>query len=132
MKNAISRFGYTCAAAALFCAATGITSAATMNRITVNLPEDTIAGSSILTAGNYTITDVEPAGGVHVFVFRGENGKPVMLQAGTIEQFSEPSKTSVVLTKKGPEVRLDKLLIEGSSLGYEFDNGRQNDSRERK
>ncbi len=31
-----------------------------MNRITVNLPEDTIAGGNTLTAGTYTITDVEP------------------------------------------------------------------------
>ncbi len=129
MKNAISGFGYTCVTAALLCAATGITSAATMNRVTVNLPEDTIAGSSTLTAGTYTITDLEPAGGVHVFVFRGENGKLVTLQAGTIEQSSEPSKTSLVLSKKGSEVRLDKLLIEGSSLGYEFDGGRPNGPR---
>ena len=129
MENAISRFGYTCATAALLCAATGITSAGTMTRVTVNLPEDTIAGSSTLTAGTYTITDLEPAGGVHVFVFRGENGKQITLQAGTIEQASESSKTSVVLSKKGSEVRLNKLLIEGSSLGYEFEGGRQNDSR---
>jgi hypothetical protein len=132
MKNAFSRFGYTCAAAAVFCVATSIASAGTMNRITVNLPEDTVAGSSTLTAGTYTITDVEPAGGVHVFVFQGENGKRVTLQAGTIEQFSEPSKTSLVLSRKGSEFRLDKLLIEGFSRGYEFDSGRQNDFRERK
>ena len=129
MKNAISRFGYTCAAAALLC---GISSAETMNRITVNLPEDTVAGTSTLAAGTYTITDLEPAGGVHVFVFRGENGKQVTLQAGTIERFSESPKTSVVLQRNGSETRLDKLLIEGSSLGYEFDNGRQNDPRDRK
>jgi hypothetical protein len=129
MKNAISRFGYTCAAAALLCATAGITSAATMNPITVNLPEDTIAGTSTLAAGTYTITDVEPAAGVHVFVFRGENGKPVMLQAGTIEQSSEPSKTSVVLSQKGSEIRLDKLLIEGSSRGFEFDSARPNELR---
>jgi len=129
MKNAISRFGYTCAAAALLCAATGITFAGTMNRVTVNLPEDTMAGSATLAAGAYTITDLEPAGGVHVFVFRSENGKQVTLQVGTIEQVSEPSKTSVVLSKTGSEVRLNKLLIEGSSRAYEFDGGRQNDSR---
>jgi len=130
MKNAISRFGYTCAAAALLCAATGITFAGTMNRVTVNLPEDTIAGSSTLAAGAYTITDLEPAGGVHVFVFRSENGKQVTLQVGATEQSSEPSKTSVlVLSRNGAQVRLNKLLIEGSSLGYEFDGGRQNDSR---
>jgi hypothetical protein len=131
MKNAISRFGYTCAAAALFCAA-GAVSAETMNRITVNLPEDTIAGSNTLAAGTYTITDIEPASGVHVFVFRGAGGKPVMLQAETIEQASGPSKSSLVLSRTGSEVRLDKLLIEGSSLGYEFDFGRQNDSQDRK
>ena len=132
MKNAFSRFGYTCAAATLFCAATSMASAGTMNRITVNLPEDAIAGSSTLAAGTYTITDVEPAGGVHVFVFQGENGKRVTLQAGTIEQFSESSKTSLVLSRRGSEFRLNKLLIEGSARGYEFDSGRQSDSRERK
>jgi hypothetical protein len=132
MKNAFSRLGYTCAAAALFCAATSIASAATMNRITVNLPEDTVAGSSTLAAGAYTITDVEPAGGVHVFVFRGENGKLVTLQAGTIAQASESSKTSLVLSRRGSEFRLNKILIEGSSLGYEFDSGRQGDVREQK
>jgi hypothetical protein len=129
MKNALSRFGYTCVAAALFCAGAGIMPAASMNRVTVNLPEDTIAGNSTLTAGTYTVTDLEPAGGVHVFVFRGENGKLVTLPAGTIEQASEPAKSSVVLSKQGSEVRLDKLLIEGSSIGYEFDAGRQTDSR---
>ena len=131
MKNAISRFGYTCAATALFCAVAGVMSAETMNRITVNLPEDTVVGSSILAAGTYTITDLETAG-AHVFIFRGESGKPVMLQAETIEQASEPAKSSLVLSKKGSEVRLDKLLIEGSSLGYEFEPGRQNDSRDQK
>lgn len=131
MKNAISRFGYTCAAAALFYIAGGVMSAETMNRVTVNLPEDTIAGSNILAAGAYTITDVEPAPGVHVFVFQGENNKPVMIQAEPVEQSSEPSKSSLMLTRKGSEVRLDKLLIEGSSLGYEFQPV-QNDSRERK
>jgi hypothetical protein len=132
MKNAISRFGYTCAAAALFCAAAPIMSAGIMNRITVNLPEDTIAGNSTLAAGPCTITDVEAAPGIHMFVFQGETGKPVTLQAETVEQRSEPSKTRLVLTRKGSEFRLDKLLIEGSSLGYEFEAGRQNDSRERK
>ena len=123
MKNAISRFGYTCAATALFCAAAGVLSAGTMNRITVNLPQDTIAGSTTLPAGNYTITDIEPAGGVHVFVFRGENGKLATVPAGTIEQGSEPTKSSLLLFRKGSEVRLDKLLIEGSSVGYEFEPG---------
>lgn len=120
MKNAISRFGYTCVATAVFCTAAGVMSAQTMNSVTVNLPEDTIAGSNILAAGTYTITDLESASGNHVFVFRGESGKPVTLQAATIEQISEPSKSSVVLSRQGAEVRLDKLLIQGSSLGYEF------------
>lgn len=129
MKNAISRFGYTCAATALFCAGAGVMSAGTMNRITVNLPQDTLAGGNTLPAGTYTITDIEPAGGVHVFIFRGEGGKQVTLQAGTIDQASEPSKSSLVLFRKGSEVRLDKLLIEGSSVGYEFEPGRQNDRK---
>jgi hypothetical protein len=59
-------------------------------------------------------------------VFRGENGKPVLVQAETINQASEQSKTAVVLSKTGSEVRLDKLLIEGSSLGYEFAGGHHN------
>src|SRR5690349_7593481 len=103
MKNAISRFGYTCAATALFCAVTGVMSAETMNRITVNLPENTVAGSNTLAAGAYIITDIEAGPGVHVFVFRGESGKPVMLQAETVEQVFEPSKSSLVLSKKGSE-----------------------------
>ena len=117
MKNAFSRFGYTCAAAAVLA---GIAGAQTMNRITVNLPEDVVAGGTTLPAGPYMITDLEPASGNHIFVFRGENGKPVFIQAETIDQASEQAKTALVLSKTGSEVRLDKLLIEGSSLGFEF------------
>jgi hypothetical protein len=123
MKNAISRFGYTCAAAAVLA---GLAGAQTINRITVNLPEDVIAGGTTLAAGSYTITDIEPASGNHIFLFRGENGKPVAIQAETIDQPSEQSKTAIVLSKSGSEVRLDKLLIEGSSLGYGFAGGHQN------
>jgi hypothetical protein len=126
MKNAISRFGYTCAAAAILA---GLAAAQPMNRITVNLPEDVLAGGTTLPAGSYTITDVEPASGNHIFVFRGENGKPFTIQAETIDQASEQSKTAVVLWKTGSEVRLDKLLIEGSSLGYDFGGAHQNVQR---
>ncbi|HWD99010.1 MAG TPA: hypothetical protein VG345_08240 [Bryobacteraceae bacterium] len=129
MKNAISRFGYTCAAAAILA---GLAGAQTLNRITVNLPQDVLAGGTTLPAGSYTITDIEPFSGNHVFVFRGENGKPVAIQAETIDQSSEQSKTAVVLSKTGSEVRLDKLLIEGSSLGYEFAGGHQNGAENQK
>jgi hypothetical protein len=128
MKNAFSRFGYTCAAAAVVA---GLAGAQTMNRITVNLPEDIIAGGTTLPAGPYTITDLQPASGNHIFVFRGADRKPLFIQGATMDQGAEQSKTAVVLSKTGSELRLNKLLIEGSSLGFEF-GGQQNGAENQK
>ncbi len=123
MKNALQRFGYTCVAAMIAAGITGTVlvqnmQAQPLNLISVTLPQDVTIGSSVLPAGNYTIQDIDPASGNHLFVFRGEN-KTVVVPGATVESL-ESAKTAVVLTRTGSAARLDKLVIEGSSIGYDF------------
>lgn len=120
MKTAIQRFGYTCVAALVAAGITGSMFAQTTNLLTVNLPEDVTVGATLLPAGNYTVEDLQPISGNHLFLFRGENNKPVILQAATIGETQENAKTAVVLTRTGSAAHLDKIVVQGSSIGYEF------------
>jgi hypothetical protein len=88
--------------------------------VKVTLPEAVSVGNATLASGEYTITESTISGGASLFVFRDAKGDAVSAVAMKTAEPSNEQKTEVVLSNAGGTLRLDKMFIEGSSAGYQF------------
>lgn len=122
MNNAFLRMGRTCASliAGGFLMA-GLTLAAPVNPVTVNLPYPVTVGSATLPAGQYEMSNYD-MGGEEIFVIRGEHTSPVTVTAQRVE--SDSDRTEVTLTKENDGWRLDKLTIAGEGEAFQFAGGK--------
>jgi hypothetical protein len=115
MKNAFLRVGYTCAS---ILAAGGLmmASAEQHDVATVNLSQPVMVGSTTLPGGHYTIVDE----GNNLFLVRSDNGDQALVFGRKIEESKQAPKTELILKNDGEGLRLDQLVLEGETTGYEF------------
>ena len=90
------------------------------NTVSVILPGAVSVGGATLPGGQYKITESTLADGNSLFVFRSEKGETAVAVASKNADPSADQKTEVVLSKEGGTLHLDKLFIEGASVGYQF------------
>jgi len=100
--------------------AAGAMFAASMNDLTVTLPHAVSVGSTTLPGGTYTISPMETRDGAEYFVVRGRGTAPVILTAQKTDSAVEAPKTEITLSETGDTWKLDKLVIQGETTGYEF------------
>ncbi len=122
MKNAFARFGKTLGSlvvvgglmtCGLFAGTTAL--------VTVNLPHAVTVGSTTLPSGHYTISAVDMASGDDVLILRADKGNTtVTLQAQKSTLASNSDKTQVFVTRDGDTWNLDKMVIEGTDVSYQF------------
>jgi hypothetical protein len=118
MKNAFSRIGQTCVFGVLMA---GAMFAASVNRVTVNLPHAVTVGATTLPSGEYTLSSIDMGDGVEYFVMRSEHTPALTLSAVKIDAAEAEGKTQVTIQKDGDLWRLDKLFVHGSdNSGYQF------------
>lgn len=122
MNNAFTRFGKSFVSllvvggvmtAGLFA---GITAVAR-----VTLPHAVTVGNTTLPSGYYTISSVDMASGDDVFIIRADKGNAVAtLQAQKVILSTEAEKTQITVSKDGETWSLDKMVIEGTDVSYQF------------
>ena len=92
--------------------------------VTVNLPEAVTVGSTSLASGQYTITEYSISSGRSLFVFRSDKGDTASVVGSKTADASDDQKTSVVLSKEGGTLHVDKMFIAGDASGYQFAESR--------
>lgn len=122
MKNAFTRFGKSFVSllvvggvmtAGLFAATTAVA--------TVTLPHAVTVGNTTLPSGQYTISAVDMASGDDVFIIRADKGNAVAtLQAQKVILSTQAEKTQITVSKDGETWSLDKMVIEGADVSYQF------------
>lgn len=87
----------------------------------VNLPANVNVGGTTLAGGDYTISEVDLAGGgASMFVFRSDKGETVSIMGSHTVSATPDQQTEVVLSKDNGALRLDRLFIEGTDTGFQF------------
>jgi hypothetical protein len=122
MNNAIARFGKTVVSMLV---GGGILAggllAANRDLVTVSLPHAVTVGNATLPEGEYTIASLSMNGSDDMFVIRAEKGNAVaMLQGQKVLLPGQSDKTQVVLSKDGDNWSIDKLVIAGDGVSYQF------------
>lgn len=117
MKNAFSRIGQTCVFGVLMA---GAMFAASVDRVTVNLPHAVTVGATTLPSGPYTLSAIDMGDGSEYFVMRSERGLAITLPAMKIDPAEAAGRTQVMLQKDGDLWRLDKLFVHGDANAYQF------------
>ncbi len=122
MKNAFTRFGKSFVSllvvggvmtAGLFAGTTAVA--------TVTLPHAVTVGNTTLPSGHYTISSVDMASGDDVFIIRADKGNAVAaLQAQKVTLPTQAEKTQITVSKDGATWSLDKMVIEGADVSYQF------------
>lgn len=96
-------------------------SAADGSRMKIRLPEAVTVGDGTLAAGEYSVNETTMAGGTALFVFRAEDGDAVLVAVATRSAApAADQKTEVVISDENGVEHLDKVFIEGESVGYQF------------
>src|ERR1700744_1431963 len=93
---------------------------AASNTITVNLPEAINVGEATLASGQYTVTESNMADGTSLFVFRNDKGEATAATAMKNADQAADQKTAMILSNEGGKMPLDRLFVEGESVGYQF------------
>ena len=92
--------------------------------LVANIPFQFYAGDATLPAGEYTITQVNPASDRTVMQFRTKNGsRTAMLQMGSVIGKSL-DQTSLVFHRYGDRYFLAQAWIQGESEGFEPANSK--------
>ncbi len=93
--------------------------------VKVNLPHAASVGGVTLPAGEYTIKDVQDAGGSAVLEISSFDGKSVAAIAMPVVSPTHQSnkETRVVLKSDGESYRIQSIWIEGDDMGYQFLSG---------
>jgi len=119
--NSLKSIGTKIAAAMI---ATGLVAgaafAASGDTITVNLPQSVSLGNATLASGHYTVNESTMADGTSLFVFRSDKGDTTAATAMKSADGVVSQKTEVVLSNEGGTLHVDKMFIEGDSVGYQF------------
>jgi len=126
MKNAFSRFGYTCASVVIggVLAASALL-AGQVNRVTVTLPHSVKVGSTVLPSGEYTISSMSMADGDEYFIVRGEHTPVVTLAAQKIDAADEQTnRTQLLFSQDGSDWHFERMFLKGDSIGYQFVNAK--------
>ena len=98
----------------------GAVFAATGDTVTVTLPQSVSVGNATLASGQYTVTESSMADGSSLFVFRSAKGDTTAATAMKSADGAASQKTEVVLSNEGGTLHVDKMFIEGDSVGYQF------------
>ncbi len=118
--NALKNIGTKLAAAMI---ATGLIAGAAFaadSTVKVTLPEAVSLGGTTLASGQYSITETTLVGGASIVVFRDEKGDTTTAVAQRTAEPGVDQKTEVVLSHAAGKLHLDKMFIEGDSVGYQF------------
>lgn len=121
MKN--TRIYQTFASALLFAAMTALpAAAASMRPVKITLPYSVTVAGTTLAPGAYTVEELDFRNGSPVLTFRSDNGASVDVLANVIETPNNAvsNRTAMVLQLSGAQREVEKLWIEGQSLGFEF------------
>ncbi len=115
---------YRTLAGALFASAMAISGSAgpIPQQIKVTLPYPVMIGSTQAPAGEYAIQVLSDAASGPLMLFSSRNGFAVEAFATAIPLNGRAisSKTEIVLKRQGDTRELDKILVEGRDIGYEF------------
>jgi hypothetical protein len=109
------------AGSVLFCTAL-LAQGPVTDRLTVEFKDPVLVGDATLPAGQYTVRQLDTASNPRVFEFVAADGTRTEATASAapiLDNFAR-HPTSVVLTRKGNNLQLSRIWIEGQSYGYEF------------